>query len=467
MEVKQADIWTWLKEMPPTTRGRVYSEPASALAVLRLLPEPCRHLVLKLLYVQSPIPAKVAANWFYDQHVNTKLKEAIRILRNLYILIDPPSSGAAPAGGQKPAQELKLKVNEIFQNSLHKAITMSGETNSFGKPPESVDKHATSITALDEYSQKQWEAVLHFLVGTPIADRDEDGNERNDEGLEMLMVKSGLMVKGYDGLHITNSGFAFLLQDLHVQVWGFLVHYLEMCQEMLLEAVEVLHLILTLSSLRLGQDYSTESLTVSQKQALRDFRPLGLVYQRKSGSKRFYPTRMATTLVSGTRITDKPPSDSGFIMLETNYRVYAYTSSPLQISILGLFVQLKARFSNMVVGVIDRNSVKRALENGITANQIVSYLQSHAHPEMMKQAPVLPPTVVDQIRLWEQERSRLRMYKGRLYSGFATTDDWRQTCEYAHKLGSLLWSNETARQLFVAEEGHNLVKQYLGKRKQQ
>lgn len=56
--------------------------------------------------------------------------------------------------------------------------------------------------------------------------------------------------------------------------------------------------------------------------------------------------------------------------------------SPLQIAILGLFVQLKCRFPNMVVGSLSRDSVRLALSNGITAQQIIHYLTMHTHPQM-------------------------------------------------------------------------------------
>lgn len=58
--------------------------------------------------------------------------------------------------------------------------------------------------------------------------------------------------------------------------------------------------------------------------------------------------------------------------------------SPLHISVLGLFVELKARFPNMVVGLITRDSIKYALEHGINTPQIINYLKAHAHFQMKK-----------------------------------------------------------------------------------
>jgi len=48
--------------------------------------------------------------------------------------------------------------------------------------------------------------------------------------------------------------------------------------------------------------------------------------------------------------------------------------NPLQTAVLNLFVTLKSRFPNLVVGAITRESVKKALANGITADQVRSYL---------------------------------------------------------------------------------------------
>lgn len=55
--------------------------------------------------------------------------------------------------------------------------------------------------------------------------------------------------------------------------------------------------------------------------------------------------------------------------------------NPLQTAVLNLFVSLKSRFPNLVVGSITRESVKRALANGITADQvcifIIAYIYSY------------------------------------------------------------------------------------------
>lgn len=146
-----------------------------------------------------------------------------------------------------------------------------------------------------------------------------------------------------------------------------------------MDLVEVTSFLFILGTLELGKDYSIDSLTITQQAMLSDLRDYGLIWQRKNSSKRFYPTRLATSLTSSAPPLLPTNSSSSFtsasnnkrfIVLETNYRLYAYTSNPLQISILNLFVTLKARYPNLVIGVITRDSIRSALSNGITAEQV-------------------------------------------------------------------------------------------------
>ena len=58
-----------------------------------------------------------------------------------------------------------------------------------------------------------------------------------------------------------------------------------------------------------------------------------LMFPSKPSSRRFSPTRLATTLTSSspplpTSTDTSSGPQEGFIILETNYRVYAYTGTP-------------------------------------------------------------------------------------------------------------------------------------------
>lgn len=121
----------------------------------------------------------------------------------------------------------------------------------------------------------------------------------------------------------------------------------------------------------------------------------------------------------------------------------------------------------MVAGVIRRESIRSALLKGITADQILAYLRAHCHPEMRKRTPWIPPTVADQIRLWQSERDRIKTSPGVLFAAFATLAAYESTRRYAQDLGVLLLSSDKNGdwKLVVAMEGFDQVKEFVKRQK--
>lgn len=62
---------------------------------------------------------------------------------------------------------------------------------------------------------------------------------------------------------------------------------------------------------------------------LSDLLLFGIVYQRKENSRRFYPTPLASDLLSGASGQPSALRLDGFLILETNFKLYAHTSSAL------------------------------------------------------------------------------------------------------------------------------------------
>lgn len=129
----------------------------------------------------------------------------------------------------------------------------------------------------------------------------------------------------------------------------------------------------------------------------------------------------------------------------------------------------------MVVGVITRERVREALDKGITADQIITYLRNHSHPEMRKE---LPMTVVDQLRLWEMERNRMSVEQGsarlahltralaHLYQQFSSSREFQETCRFARSVDCVLFENTERQILVVSSTGHELVRDWLKKGRQ-
>ncbi|KAI8914210.1 transcription factor Tfb2-domain-containing protein [Gorgonomyces haynaldii] len=412
---------------------QLYQQPSTCLAIFKLLKPLSKQIVVRLLY-GTGITKPQFDNWFYNPK-DADAQEHLNLLWKLNICV-----------------ENEIVLNKIFQLGLHYALTGSG-TQSFGVLIEAED--AMTVAELDRYAQDQWQGVLYSLVGNP--------SKQRPHSIVELLQRSGLMVpvgrKSEDpDLKITSKGFQFLLQQTSIQIWAFLLHYLEMAEQLDMNVVQVLGFIFQLANLELGKAYSVEALDPSHRMMLEDLKHLGLIYQRKKKSNYFYPTRLSTSLTADT--TSVNASGKGYILVETNYRIYAYTNSPFQIAILGLFVSMKTRFPNMVVGLLNRDSVKEAFDNGITADQIISYLTSHAHPQMLQSTPILPSTVVDQIRLWEMERNRLKASPGYLYMNFDNRQQYTDLLKYSTDFGYCLWSSDQKMMLFVSKEGHEPIKQY-------
>ncbi|EFO96469.1 hypothetical protein CRE_20976 [Caenorhabditis remanei] len=122
----------------------------------------------------------------------------------------------------------------------------------------------------------------------------------------------------------------------------------------------------------------------------------------------------------------------------------------------------------MSVGMITRESVRGALQHGITAAQIISFLRANAHPQCIATSGAincLPITVADQIRLWEDERRRMDLKDAYIYSHFESEDEFQGVCDYAQERGILLWANAQQKLVIVNEEGHEYVRQWYKRSK--
>ncbi|GAY69114.1 hypothetical protein CUMW_269530 [Citrus unshiu] len=98
--------------------------------------------------------------------------------------------------------------------------------------------------------------------------------------------------------------------------------------------------------------------------------------------------------------------------METNFRMYAYSTSKLHYEILRLFSKIEYQLPNLIVGATTKESLNNAFENGITTEQ------QNAHPRVADRIPSIPENVCDQIRLWESDLNRVEMTPAHYYDEF-------------------------------------------------
>ncbi|XP_008330026.1 general transcription factor IIH subunit 4 [Cynoglossus semilaevis] len=454
VQLQCKNLHEYLRELSPDILDRLYNHPATCLAVYRELPSLAKTYVMRMLFLDQPLPQAGVALWVKKDSQKDH-DECVSMLTGLRLWHSQQLQGGLQG----------YILNLVFKDNLRIALLGGGKAWADEGSALGPDRHARDIDSLDHYAMERWEVILHFMVGSTSAAVSQD--------LAQLLVQAGLMKsESGEAPYITSAGFQFLLLDTASQLWYITLQYLKTAQTRGMDLVEILSFLFQLSFSTLGRDYSVEGMSESLLTFLQHLREFGLVFQRKRKSRRYYPTRLAINVAAGvtTSATNSstsftPTGDAGYIIVETNYRVYAYTNSELQIALVALFSEMLYRFPNVVVAHVTRESVQQAISNGITAQQIIHFLRTRAHPVLLKQTPVLPPTVTDQIRLWELERDRLQFTEGVLYNQFLSQADFEVLRDRAQGLGCLVWQDVAHRVLVVTPQGHSEVKRFWKRQK--
>jgi transcription initiation factor TFIIH subunit 4 len=217
----------------------------------------------------------------------------------------------------------------------------------------------------------------------------------------------------------------------------------------------------------------------------------GLVFHKKVGKNAiFYPTRIATQLIgsegSGKKnrgggggmwswsskalesaLAHPRPHDSSHlaIIVQTNFQLCAYTTSELHVSMLGLFCDVGTirRLPNVIFMTISRDSIKGAFNLGIQAQQILRFLEKHAHPKLRESGTdPLPGNVVDQIYLWDRERHRVRWNEVFIHQP-TMPGEFHAVQKYTMDKGAHAWSNEGRNQIMIIYAYVERVQRFIQK----
>uniref|UniRef100_A0A674DLZ2 General transcription factor IIH subunit 4 n=1 Tax=Salmo trutta TaxID=8032 RepID=A0A674DLZ2_SALTR len=457
VQLQCKNLHEYLKELSPEILDRLYNHPATCLAVYRELPPLAKNYVMRMLFLDQPLPQAAVALWVKKDSEKDH-DQCVSVLSGLRLWHSQQLQGGLQGN----------ILNPVFKDNLRIALLGGGKSWADQGDSLGPDRHARDVESLDKYALERWEVVLHFMVGCPSAAVSQD--------LSQLLIQAGLMrTEAGDAPCITSAGFQFLLLDTASQLWYFTLQYLNTAQTRGMDLVEILSFLFQLSFSTLGRDYSVEGMSESLLTFLQHLREFGLVFQRKRKSRRYYPTRLAITLSAGVSANSSSTAmgatpgtgDSGFIVVETNYRLYAYTNSELQIALVALFSECLYRFPNVVVAQVTRESVQQAIANGITAQQVDTHTllsPTLTYSVCVSQNPVLPPTITDQIRLWELERDRLHINMGCIYNAF-TLSVSVCLCSIFQGLGCLVWQNVAHRVIVVSPQGHGEVKRFWKRQK--
>ncbi|KAL0011028.1 hypothetical protein SO802_006136 [Lithocarpus litseifolius] len=435
--------------LPAMKLDKLYDNAFICEAILRSLPPLAKKYVLQMLYIDSPITAKSMEVWVLPDG-SSKHRVAIDRLIQLRVFTETVDR----------RKETTYKINPTFQTNLQKLLT-HGEVLPREPMPSNITVRLPSVEDLDVYAIGQWECFLLQLISSAQAERPS-----NISSSMMKVFQRGLLSqRDKEAPRLTESGFQFLLMDTNAQLWYIIREYISNSEERGVDPADLISFLLELSFHVTGEAYNSNTLTEVQRNTIKDLTDLGLV-KLQQGRKEswFIPTKLATNL--SVSLTDSSSRKQGFVVVETNFRLYAYSSSKLHCEILRLFSRVEYQLPNLIVGAITKESLYNAFENGITADQIISFLQQNAHPRVAERIPTVPENVTDQIRLWESDLNRVEMTPAHYYDEFPSREIFEAACDHAREWNGLLWEDSKRMRLVVKAEIHIHMRDHLRGQKQ-
>ncbi|KAL3534754.1 hypothetical protein ACH5RR_003215 [Cinchona calisaya] len=436
--------------LPAMNLDRLYQNAFICEAILRSMPPLAKKYVLQLLFIDVPVTSKMMEEWVLGDGLS-KHKVAIGRLIQLRVLTETLDR----------KREATYRLNPTFQLNVQKHIVHGGVLPR--EPmPSTAGLRLPSLEELDAYAVQQWECFLLHLISSSEAEK-----ATNISSSMMKVFQHGLLSQKDDKEppRLTEGGFQFLLMDTNAQLWYIIREYIGNSEERGLDSADLISFLLELSFHATGEAYNINTLSDIQRTIIRDLADLGLV-KLQQGRKEswFIPTKLATNL--SISLSDTSSRKQGFVVVETNFRMYAYSSSKLHCEILRLFSRVEYQLPNLIVGAITKESLYKAFQNGITAEQIISFLQQNAHPRVAERIPSVPENVTDQMRLWESDLNRVESVPAHFFEEFPSKDVFEAACDFARECGGLLWENSKKMWLVVKAESFPHMKEFLRRQKQ-
>ncbi|XP_050944570.1 general transcription and DNA repair factor IIH subunit TFB2 isoform X2 [Cucumis melo] len=394
------------------------------------------------------VSAKSMEEWVLPDGVS-KYKVAVDRLIQLRVFIETADR----------KRETTYRLNPTFQANLQKLL-IHGEVLAREPMPSNITVRLPSLEDLEAYALDQWECFLLQLINSGQAEKPS-----NISSSVMKVFQKGLLSqRDKEAPRLTESGFQFLLMETNAQLWYIIREYISNAEERGVDPADLISFLLELSFHVTGEAYDIDTLSDEQRYAIKDLADLGLV-KLQQGRKEswFIPTKLATNL--SMSLADSSSRKQGFVVVETNFRMYAYSSSKLHCEILRLFSRIEYQLPNLIVGAITKESLYNAFKNGITAEQAITFLQQNAHPRVAERIPSVPENVTDQIRLWESDLNRVDITPAHFYDEFPSREVFEAACDYAREWNGLLWEDSKNLRLVVKADIHTHMREHLRRQK--
>lgn|SRR3990167_8998283 len=407
-------------------RAGVFSYQSIAVGFFKSLSEFHQNLILKLLCGDSLFLNQVLV---HGPDYQAKINEIDDKLYNKVKVVDKSESEDG---------RVKYKLEKTFAESI-KSFLSKG-LNGIFQVMSTFEKCVKSSKAMEEslksHAFAKWNNMHKYMLKqTTFVQGVEDLSVQVVQTLE----ETGLIMK--EGRN-NSSCFDFLLDNIKNQVSIFLYGYTKRIikmrhnykrkvaggQEEAIYEGDILNLIFHLTLLYPQVSYSLsksqESLnelkltTEVINDILEDLWSVGLVKCKRGDDgkvKNFATTPLIHNIFNPNALLERGFKND--IIVETDFNIYAYSTNLDYIeALLGLFTAIKFKLPSMVICSLEEDKIRRAFEIGITPEQILRYLNSNTHKEVMKSKnhlmndqeiadaeknySYLPTNIVQQVKIW-------------------------------------------------------------------
>lgn len=383
----------------------LYQNPLFSISILRLLDDDSTAFIFDLLLVNLNLNSiKSLPN----------IKETLNTLLSVNLI-------------KKIENNIFLDPN--FRSALLKSFCMKNFDQKF--TPTTFNK------PFHEISAQKIHKILEFIASNTKIDLF---------GIENIVIYCQL--KDQSKL-ITNKGFEFLLLPRKDQLWFLIINSIKFYSKNSLEDFDMLISVMEILLKPTPGPYIAEN-HLDFYSILDSLGVIIIVGYSNNKNPIFY---VNNTILYDINTSNSSNISNKFIVLETNFKIYAYTGNSYDKSVLSLFSTTINVFPNLVKACFDEESVLSAFNKGITAKQIIKYLQDHSEE--------VPRNVSNQINIWEQKLHRIRTRNGYLYHDFIHLSDFYKVLKYIKSIDGLIYQDEQKRMIVGEERTHDMVKDYI------
>lgn len=402
---------------------QLYGDPVFSLGILRLLDPEATSLVFSLLGTNA--------------HINN-LREIPKIKDSLSILI---------ALGLVKRVENRVVLDGRYRDAVLEGFCSRNMDRSFARVDSLAMPHLEDSGSRDEairsISNRKFRSLLESITS---ASADILGNR------EILLFCRLVDQSG----QITRLGFEFLLQSKKDQLWSIIISSIRYFSSNSIEEAEMLVDLMEIVLKNGIQAFSCRKPGKRLRSWYYFLDSIGVFYvvlESPVPGQHFPELFFAINNTDLFGQTYCSSTKEKYLILETNFKLYAYTTGSYEKSVLALFSRTIYTLPNLIKACLDEGSVVSAFRSGITSAQIVKYLKDYGEN--------VPANIIGQISIWEQKQHRIRASNGYLYHDFLHLSDFQRVLKFVESKGALIFKNEQKRLLVADGRIHEETKSFI------